>query len=143
LTLLSEPERHSLITNAAKKLLTVHQGFDNFYNEPPFAERLNKLLKQGATPDTAKQVVVEAVVTCASGNPYGVSHAAVAYYHGMIKGFSPAEIGFMLSLPTSKTIVANRIKTYSSCEKRYRKLVGLIDASSVPAKYKAIYKKWK
>jgi hypothetical protein len=143
ISLLSESERHSLITNAAKRLLTVHQGFDNFYNEPPFAERLSKLLNQTATPDTAKQVVVEVVVTCAAGNPYGVSNAAVSYYHEMIKGFSPAEIGIMLSLPRTKTIVSNRIKRHTSCERRFRKLVRLIDASSVPAKYKSIYKKWK
>jgi hypothetical protein len=143
LALLSEHERHSLITNTAKKLLSVHQGFDNFYNEPPFAERLSKLLSQAATPDTAKPVVVEGVVTCAAGNPYGVSHAAVPYYDEMIKSFTPAEIGFMLSLPGSKTIVASRIKNYPSCRKRYRKLVGLLDASSIPAGYKTLYNKWK
>ena len=142
LSLLSDAERHSLITNAAKKLLAIHQGFDNFYNEPPFAERLNRLLKQAATPDTAKAVVVEVVTTCASGNPYGVSHAAVPYYHEMVKGFSPAEIGIMLSLPGTKTVFASRLKSYPSCEQRYRKLVGLLDPSSIPAKYKAAYKKW-
>lgn len=143
LSLLSESERHSMITNTAKQLLSVHQGFDNFYNEPPFAERLNKLLKQVATPDTAQQVVVEVVVTCAIGNPYGVSHAAVPHYHEMIKGFSPAEVGIMLAVPKSKTIAANRLKAHKACAERYKEILGLIDPSSVPAKYKAAYEKWK
>jgi 16S rRNA G966 N2-methylase RsmD len=113
LSLLSDSEQHSLITNAAKKLFTVHQAFDNFYNDPPFAERLSRLLKQAATPDTAKEIIVEVVITCATGNRYGISNAAAPYYHDMVKGFSPAEIGIMLSLPETNTIVGNRVDVCS------------------------------
>ena len=54
LALLGEHEVHSLLSNACKRLLAVHQSFDNFYNEPPFAERLLQLSGQVATPDTVK-----------------------------------------------------------------------------------------
>lgn len=40
LNLLNESERHSVISNAVQRLWNVHQGMNNFYNEPPFAERL-------------------------------------------------------------------------------------------------------
>src|SRR5690606_35911576 len=40
LGLLSETERHALISTACKNLMAVHQGMNNFYNEGPFAERV-------------------------------------------------------------------------------------------------------
>lgn len=142
LSLLSEPERHSMVTNACKLLMSAHQAYDNFYNEPPFAERLASLLSQGAVPDTAKQAMVEAVVTCGVGNQYGVSNAAWLYYRNMVKAFSPAEISLMLTLPGSSSIVGNRISAYQKCKSRFSQLVGLLDPSSIPAKNKSAYKKW-
>lgn len=143
LALLGEHEVHALLSNASKRLMAVHQAFDNFYNEPPFAERLLQLSKQAAIPDTVKEEFVTTVVTCAIGNPYGVSNAAVPDYQKMIKGFSPSEVEIMLSLPTTKTIAGERLKQYASCKARFKNLVELIDPSTVPAKAGAAYKLWK
>ena len=41
ISLLGELEMHSLITSASRNLLRVHDNWDNFHNEPPFADRLN------------------------------------------------------------------------------------------------------
>jgi hypothetical protein len=142
LGLLGAAERHALISNACKKLLSVHNAFDNFYNEPPFAERLVNIAGQGAVPDTAKQELVEAVVTCAVGNAYGTSRAAYHYYARVIQAFSPAEIDIMLALPRSKTIVGNRIRSYKRCEAAYRQIVSLIDPVSVPTKAKKTFEEW-
>lgn len=142
LAILGEHEVHSLISNACKRLLSVHQAYDNFYNEPSFAERLLQLSQQVAIPDSVKEELVTAVVTCAAGNQYGVSNAALAYYEKMIKGFSPSEVEIMLSLPSKKTIVGVRIKSYSGCKERYKRLVKLIDPTSVPAKAAASYNAW-
>ncbi|MBJ2166164.1 hypothetical protein IHV84_19835 [Acidovorax sp. IB03] len=142
LALLGEHEVHSLLSNACKRLLAVHQSFDNFYNEPPFAERLLQLSGQVATPDTVKDELVETVVTCATGNPYGVSNAAIPHYHKMIKSFSPSEVEIMLSLPGKKGVLAERLRTHASCRTRFKALVQLIDASTVPAKAAAAYTHW-
>ncbi|OQS38174.1 hypothetical protein B0T39_14810 [Chromobacterium haemolyticum] len=142
LALLGDHEVHSLLSNACKRLMSVHQSYDNFYNEPPFAERLLQLSGQVATPDTVKEELVEAVVTCASGNPYGVSTAAVSYLHKMIKNFSPSEVEIMLSLPAKKCVLGERLKASASCRARYKALVQLIDASSVPAKAGTAYAHW-
>lgn len=142
LKLLGDSERHAMISIACKKLMGVHQAFDNFYNEPPFAERLNSLAGQSAVPETAKEEFVVTVMTCAVGNSYGVSHAAIPFYNQMILGFSPAEIAIMLQLPDSKTIVGNRIKNYRRCEDSFRNLVKILNPSSVPTKAKTIYKEW-
>lgn len=142
LKLLGEHEFHAMLSNAAKKLIAVHQAMDNFYNEPPFAERLLQISEQGAIPDTVKEELVSVVVTCAVGNPYGVSNAAIPYYHKLIQGFSPSEVEIMLGLPNKKLIVSERIKQHGSCRNRYKELVGLIDPTSVPTKSAAIYQHW-
>ena len=142
LSLLGEHEIHSLLSNASKRLLAVHQSMDNFYNEPPFAERLLQLTEQSALPDSVKEDVVEAVATCAAGNPYGVSNAAVPYYHKMISGFSPSEVEIMLNLPSKKLILRERLKSHGTCHARFKSLVKLIDPSSVPTKVASAYAYW-
>jgi len=142
LGMLSESERHSLISHACKKLFGVHQAFDNFYNEPPFAERLLQITSQGAIPDTAKAELVMTVVTCAVGNRFGTSHAASPYYEKMTRNFSPAEIAVMLSLPGTRTVVGDRIRSYKRCSQAFGDLVSLIDPDSVPTKVKKAYKEW-
>jgi hypothetical protein len=142
LALLGEHEFHSLLSNASKRLLGIHQAMDNFYNEPPFAERLLQLTTQGAIPDTAQEELVEVVVTCAVGSPYGVSNAAVTHYHNIIQGFSPNEVGIMLGLPAQKSVVSGRLKSHSNCRARFKGLVDLIDPSSVPTKSSSAYAYW-
>jgi membrane carboxypeptidase/penicillin-binding protein len=103
---------------------------------------LLKLSQSNPVPETAQPSFVEAVVTAATGNPYGVSHAASPYYDQMVKSFSPNEVKLMLDLPRHGTIVENRIRTSKGCERRYRNLVALIDSKTVPTSSKALYAKW-
>ncbi|MCB9799638.1 MAG: hypothetical protein H6757_02630 [Candidatus Omnitrophica bacterium] len=140
--LLSEAERHTIISNACSRLRSVHQGFDNFYNEPPFAERLFQLSTQGAIPDSAKDEFVMTVTMCAVGNPYGVSNAAFPYYERIIKNFSPAEIAKMLKLPESNTVVGQRIRSQASCKDYFMTAVSFLDHNSVPTKVKKEYTEW-
>jgi hypothetical protein len=142
LSLLGEAEVHSLITSASRNLLRVHNDWNNFYNEPPFAERLAQLTTDNRVPESAQAEFVEAVVTCGTGNPYGVSHAAACHYNTMVKSFSPNEIKIMLELPSRQTVLAARLKTSGGCEKRFKQLVALLDESSVPTSAKAAHRKW-
>lgn len=142
LALLGDTEMHGLITTAVAQLMSVHNGFNNFYNEPPFADRLASLASQNRIPDSARFEFVSAVVTCATGNAYGVSHAALPSYCAMIKSFSPAEIRIMFELPTSNSMVGNRIRSHARCKAEFKKLVGLLDNSSVPTVVRSVYDKW-
>ena len=141
-SLLSEAEIHGIFTTASRKLLSVHNGWDNFHNEPPFAERLARLAEQNQVPESAQSTFVNAVVTAGTGNPYGTSHAAMPYYQEMVKSFSPKEVSLMLKIPSGSSIVANRISTNKACERRFRSLVALLDEKSVPTSAKSIYGKW-
>lgn len=142
LSRLNETEVHSLIKSAARNLRRVHNDWNNFYNEPPFAECLAQLSKDNRVPERAQAEFVEAVVMSATGNSYGVSRAAVPYYRAMVKSFSPNEIRLMLELPSKTNILAGRVKASKGCDKRFRQLVDLLDKSSAPTSVKAAYKKW-
>ncbi|SHF98393.1 hypothetical protein SAMN02745206_03051 [Desulfacinum infernum DSM 9756] len=142
LSLLGEHEMHSMISAACQRMLSVHQAFDNFYNEPPFAERLLQLSSQGEVPDTVKDEFVNTVVTCAVGNPYGVSNAAMPYYLKMIQSFSPREVEIMLNLPKKKNIVGERIKRHQRCKSQFKEIVRMVDPSSVPTSVATTYNYW-
>jgi len=141
IAILNEPERHSLISKACASLMSVHQEFNNFYNEPPFAERLLDLSQQGAIPNTAQAEYVETVATCAIGNGYGFSNGAFPHYTKMIQNFSPREITIMLELPHKPTLLTNRISSYPSCRNTFVQLVKLIDVKSIPPQSVNQYKK--
>jgi hypothetical protein len=143
LDLLTESERHSVISGACKKLLSVHNAFDNFYNEPPFAERLYSLTSNQAVPDTAQAEFVETVVTCSVGNRYGTSDNADVFYVQMIEGFSPREIQIMLELPDSNTLVSRRISSSTRCKEKYKKIVNRLEVESIPTSLKSAYARWK
>lgn len=143
LKLLTNAERHSIVRNACVSLYRVHQGFDNFYNEPPFAKNLFEIAGATSVPTSAKEEFVHTVVTCYVGNPYGVSNAAVKYYEEMIENFTPKEIEIMLGIPTTKTTVANRISSYSRCKKRFFQAIELIDEDSFSSSQLAKLKRLK
>jgi hypothetical protein len=143
LGLLTDVERHALVSGACRQLIAVHQGWDNFHNEPPFAARLLQLSEQIAIPESAKAEFVSTVVTCGSGNPYGVSNAAYPSYTKMIRRFSPREVALMLELPEGKSPFAERARQFPSITTRYRGLVALIEEQSVPASHKRQFEKWR
>ncbi|HVJ53472.1 MAG TPA: hypothetical protein VM689_13475 [Aliidongia sp.] len=139
---LGDTELHSVIVSATKNLLSIHAGFNNFYNEPPFAERLAGLVAQNRVPDSAQHEFVDAVVTCAAGNQYGVSHAAMPTYEKLIRSFSPAEILIMLGLPAQQNVVAKRVHAYGGCRTRFINLIRLLDTKSIPTPARAAYDIW-
>jgi hypothetical protein len=143
LSLLTDAERHSIIVGLSQRLLSVHNALDNFYNEPPFAERLQEVSSQAEVPASAQEEFVNAVVTCGVGNPYGVSHAAFPHYKAMVENFSPAEIAYMLEMPTKKSVVAERLARYPNCAKRFRVLVNLVNEAIVPTKVQKAYQRWR
>ncbi len=137
---LGTAEQHTILSHACSRLMSVHQAFNNFYNEPPFAARLKELSEQVAVPESCQHEYVEAIITCAVGNEYGVCRAALPDYRSLISSFSPREVDIALSLHNSKTVFGNRYKLNSKCRKRYAKLlVDCIDPESVSTKRRSVY----
>ncbi|CAA0113491.1 Uncharacterised protein [BD1-7 clade bacterium] len=142
LGLLNESEQHVVFSRAVDRLWNVHNGMNNFYNEPPFAERLLELSQQGAIPETIQEQFVQTVTCCRSGNGYGVSEAAVSYYDEIIQGFSPREVASLIRLASERrSILGRRIASGGSCRSNFKIALGLIDVESVPNVVKADYER--
>jgi hypothetical protein len=140
LELLSDHERSTMVIVACKRLMTVHQSFNNFYNEPPFAEQLLDLSIQSAVPESAKETFVETVVTCAVGSAYGTSHAADDSYGKMISRFSPREVEILFELLKKQNTLTVRVKSHGRCKSALREVIGLISEQTVPGRYKKAYR---
>lgn len=140
LGLLNESEQHHIFTRAISRLWDVHNGTNNFYNEPAFAERLLELSTQGAVPETAQEQFVQTVGCCRVGNGYGVSNAAVRYYDQMIQNFSPREISTLIqSAATNINPLGRRVSAGGSYRVNFKAMLGLLDAASIPNVVSAAY----
>ncbi|MCW8899042.1 MAG: hypothetical protein OQK95_00015 [Gammaproteobacteria bacterium] len=140
LNLLNESERHAVFSRAVERLWNVHNGMNNFYNEPAFAERLLELSLQGAIPETVQEEYVKTIGCCRIGNGYGVSDAAVTYYDQMIQNFSPREITALIQSASNKTDrLGHRISMGGSYRENFKILLRLIDPGSVPNVVSAQY----
>jgi len=140
LALLNESEQHAVFFRATERLWNAHNGMNNFYNEPPFAERVYEISQHGAVPETVQEHFVHTIACCYVGNGYGVSWAAAATYERLIQSFSPREVATMIRLAASKqTILGRRVASLPSCRQRIKQALQLIDASSVPSGVKAWY----
>lgn len=136
---LSEAERHSIISIACDRLMSVHQEMNNFYTEPAFAERLSEVVSTSSIPDAVRDKYVHTVVACAIGNGYGVSWGASSIYENLIRNFTPKAIESMLLLPQANEIASRRIATLNICLDNFRKLVSLLNEDSIPVRVKPIY----
>lgn len=139
ITALNTNEQHNIISRACNNLIAVHDGWDNFHTEPPFAERLNELTKRIAVPDTAREQYVQSIVLCYIGNQYGSSTSAMKYYEDMIKNFSPKELQILFSVLKSKNRIEMRVRAYSRCREMFKRILQQIDRSTIPSTLKQVY----
>jgi hypothetical protein len=140
LGLLNESEQHHIFSRAISRLWDVHNGMNNFYNEPAFAERLLELSIQGAVPETAQEQYVQTIGCCKVGNGYGVANAAVGDYDQMIRNFSPREIlSFINSATTANNPLGRRVQAGGTFRVNYKSALGLLDPASIPNVVSAAY----
>ena len=76
------------IATVVSTLLNAHDGYDNFYNEPPHARILARYIPDtGEIPSSVQVQYVRALIICRSGNYYGVSRGAEPIYDDLIARF--------------------------------------------------------
>jgi hypothetical protein len=97
--------REAEIDTAIDALMTAHNGFNNFYNEPGPARTLAALAGGGGhIPEGVVPKYVRVVVKVFLGNGYGVSGSALPYYEQMIAGFDPRQAARALRAFTDPTV---------------------------------------
>jgi len=138
LNLLNESEKHTVFSRAIEKLRNAHLGLNNFYNEPPFAERLCDLSQQGEIPETIQEEYVYVTLQCYIGNAYGISWEAEPYYEKMIKDYSPREIAIMIKSGLAGGYLERKLSNSNSKE-RFLEALSLFDKSSIPSSVQGEY----
>ena len=142
-SLLDSCDRNILYSHAVDDLYLVHNDFNNFYNEPPFAERLLNIVKQGAVPEAVLEKYVITVTCCFIGNGWGVSDRAFHCYEEMIQGFSPREVSVMLKLSESQqNLLGRRILDWPNCRQNFVKALKMLDINTVSSSVTSIYNKY-
>lgn len=96
---LSESEKILIFQKAIGNLSRAHDGMNNFYNEPPFAERLLEITTQiKPVPELVKGEHINTLLTCYFGNSYGTATSATPFYTAMFQNLTPKELEYLLNI---------------------------------------------
>ena len=96
---LTDSEKISTYDKAIKNLQSAHFAPNNFYNEPPFAERLLEVSEQIIPiPEEVISSYLIVNLYCFLGNSYGVSWNAVPFCERMLKGLTPKGIEYLIAI---------------------------------------------
>jgi len=99
------------IASAVGDLLRVHNGFNNFHNEPAYARVLENLVPAtGRIPPSAERDYVKVLLLCRIGNGYGVSDAAGPAYDRLIGRWSERQVVVLLQLLADDKEVGSRLQ---------------------------------
>lgn len=127
---LTDSEKISIFSKAIDLLQQAHDGFDNFYNEIPFAEKLLQLRDSSAVPDILKEKYVTCLLDCFSGNSYGVSWGATPFYEKMIKELTSKEINTVITILNDKnSFISKKATSYKT---QFLSFLQLIPEEHIP-----------
>jgi hypothetical protein len=120
------------ITSALDTLLTAHNGWHNFYNEPSPARLLQSFVPaNGNIPDSVSGKYVKVLTMCYMGNGYGVSSGAEPIYSNLINRWQDNQISQFIRL-TCDPEIASRLQ-FTPCQNRYHKLASeLVNQATHP-----------
>lgn len=129
LTYLPEDTQVVELNEKINNLLTAHNGFNNFHNEPAHAKALFSIVPNtGQVPDAVKHNFIKTIVMCYIGNGYGVSVAAYHYYEQLVARFHDSEAVIIANLLQDEEF-ASRLQL-PSCQRRFRKLIEILHGKS-------------
>jgi len=126
------------MTTAVDALFTAHNGWDNFYNEPPHARMLQSLVPaSGDVPNSVVRKYVTVLTMCRIGNGHGLSWAAGPVYDSLIGRWRDREIVIFVNL-TRDAEVASRLQ-FTLCAQNFQALANrLHDQATSPRLERAL-----
>jgi hypothetical protein len=110
---------------ALDNLLTAHRGFNNFYNEPPFARELQRLVShQRSVPSQIEDSYVLGLVEAFLGNGNGIAFFANDIYRSMIDQFDSSQ-ALKAVLSFSSDNISSRLQ-FPLCEEKFLELLEMM-----------------
>jgi hypothetical protein len=117
--------RAAEIDTALQDLLTAHRGFNNFYNEPPFARRLAALMKPPAKlPHVVAEDYVLGLVEAFLTNGNGVAWAADPIYSTLLSQLDEGQ-ALVALLSFQSTAISSRLQ-FQLCQQKFRELLAIV-----------------
>jgi hypothetical protein len=125
--------RAAEIETAIENLLTAHRAWGNFYNEPPFARQLERLIgKNGKLPSSIEKKYVLSLVEVFLTNGNGVARNAQSIYLSMLNVFDSKQ-AFIAILSVFDDLISSKLQ-FAPCQSKYRELLELMKIKiSMPA----------
>lgn len=121
LAYLSQNEIEIEINSSLDLLLSAHNGWNNFQNEPSPARLLQSFIPEsGKIPNGVLGKYIETLTTCKIGNGYGVSATAELIYDNLINRWQDVHILKFIRL-TSNSQIISRLQ-FDTCQSQYKKL---------------------
>lgn len=119
--------RAAEIEIALDNLLNAHNGYNNFYNEPPFANQLARLMSDAHAriPPQIEERYVLALTTVFLTNGNGTTRAAEPIYRRLLQQLNSAQAFLAITSFTDSTI-ASRLQ-FDLCERKYRTLLEMLE----------------
>lgn len=117
-----ETTRSNAYKRIARQYLTVHYEFNNFYNEPAYAKKLNDM--GTVIPDFALQDVLRVVLISSLGNMYGISVNAREYNQNILKKITSGQWkDFFASLLVQEQEILEKLSLGGSYASRWIDIV--------------------
>lgn len=126
---LPEDVRAADIDAILDRLASAHQGFDNFYNEPPLATKLESYVANSPIPDGVETKFVETLVEVFIGRRAGISWDADPTYEILLEGLSPNQAVLALYFVTGETLSSRFLST--SPQQQLQRLFETLDSKVI------------
>ncbi|MDX8044762.1 hypothetical protein SH601_02080 [Gracilibacillus sp. S3-1-1] len=118
------PKEHIAVDmdTALDSLLMVHNGMNNFHNEPPHARLIAAYVPNtGDVPLSLLSKYVKVLTMCAVGNAWGTSNAAYPYYEEMLNRFTEVQIREFAKLVNDSDFKSKL--QFNRCASAYKELI--------------------
>lgn len=126
-TYLPSEERAWELDGALDDLIDAHNGWSNFYTEPPIARRLQELVGQhGDVPEALSRKYVLGIIEAFLSNGNGIAINADPIYRDLIARFNPQQASLALRAFTDPTIVSKLQQKLP--QEQWNELLGLIES---------------
>lgn len=117
-----------IIKVSLDNLMTAHNSFNNFYNEPSFARQLCAVIgNHGTIPSQMNFHYVKVIVSVFLTNGSGESWAANPIYIDLIKNFD-ARQSFIALISFRDESIKSKLQ-FPLCQKKYTEMLGYLESN--------------
>ncbi len=138
LSYLTDDVKAARIKNVLESLSRVHNGFDNFYAEPPYANELKSMVGDFNIPESIEKDYVLTLTEVFLTNGNGLCRAGDLIYKELINKFNENQ-SYIALLSFTKIHLQNKLLN-SLCQDKFKELINLIDGKITDILYKSITK---